>query len=130
MRLTAVVLLVVIIGSMVGPFQNVEAAANVWDKAAHFVAFGLILWSIGVLLRRLPRTLAALSAFLLGGTVELVQGMVGRDASWGDILADGLGILTALLLWAIWRRFEPRTAFQTSKTPQGGSPRLSRRGQG
>lgn len=116
MRLTAVVLLVVIIGSMVGPFQNVEAAANVWDKALHFVAFGLILWSIGVLFRRLPRTLAALSALVLGGAVELIQGMVGRDASWGDVLADGLGILTALLMWAVWRRFQPRTAFQTSNT--------------
>ena len=116
MRLTAVVLLVVIIGSMIGPFQNVEAAANVWDKALHFIAFGLILWSIGVLFRRLPRTVAALSALVLGGAVEIVQGMVGRDASWGDLLADGLGILTALLLWAVWRRFQPRTAFQTSNT--------------
>ncbi|KQY79240.1 MULTISPECIES: VanZ family protein [unclassified Brevundimonas] len=115
-RLTALVLLVVIIGSMVGPFQNVEAAANLWDKALHFIAFGLILWSIGVLFRRLPRTLAALSALALGGAVELIQGMVGRDASWGDLLADGLGILTALLMWAVWRRFEPRTAFQTSNT--------------
>jgi len=113
MRLTAVALLVVIIGLMVGPFQNVEAAANVWDKAAHFVAFGLILWSIGVLFRRLPRTLAALAALALGGAVEIVQGFVGRDASWGDLLADGLGILLALLLWAIWRRFQPRTALQT-----------------
>lgn len=116
MRLTAVVLLVVIIGSMIGPFQNVEAASRVWDKALHFIAFGLILWSIGVLFRHLPRTLAALSAFALGGAVEVVQGMVGRDASWGDLLADGLGILLALLLWAIWRRFQPRTAFQTSPT--------------
>lgn len=115
-RLTAVVLLVVITGSMVGPFQNVEAAANVWDKALHFVAFGLILWSIGVLFRRLPRTLTALSALALGGAVELVQGLVGRDASFGDLLADGLGILTALLMWAVWRRFQPRTAFQTSNT--------------
>lgn len=116
MRLTAVVLLVVLIGAMVGPFQNVEAASNVWDKAAHFVAFGLILWSIGVLFRRLPRTLAALSALALGGAVEIVQGMVGRDASWGDLLADGLGIVAALLMWAVWRRFQPRTAFQTSNT--------------
>lgn len=122
MRLTAVVLLVIIIGSMVGPFQNIEAASNIWDKAAHFVAFGLILWSIGVLFRRLPRTLAALSALLLGGAVEIVQGMVGRDASWGDLLADGLGIMLALLLWAIWRGFQPRTAFQTSNTLYGASP--------
>jgi VanZ family protein len=122
MRLTAIVLLVVIVGSMVGPFQNIEAASNIWDKAAHFVASGLILWSIGVLFRRLPRTLAALSALALGGAVEIVQSMVGRDASWGDLLADGLGVLTALLLWAAWRRFQPRTAFQTSNTRYGASP--------
>lgn len=122
MRLTAVVLLVVIIGAMVGPFQDAEAGTNVWDKAAHFVAFGLILWSIGVLFRRLPRTLAALSALLLGGGVEIIQGMVGRDASWGDVLADGLGILAALLLWAVWRRFQPRTAFQSSNTLSDASP--------
>jgi len=115
-RLTAVVLLVVILGLLVGPFQNIEAASNIWDKAAHFVAFGVILWSIGVLYRRLPRTLAAISALALGGAVEIIQGMVGRDASWGDLLADGLGILLALLLWAVWRRFQPRTAFQTSET--------------
>lgn len=118
MRLTAVALLVVLLGAMVGPFQNVEAAANVWDKAAHFVAFGLILWSIGVLFRRLPRALAALSALALGGAVELIQGMVGRDASWGDLLADGLGILLALLLWMVWRRFKPRRAFQARENAE------------
>ena len=117
MRLTAVVLLVVILGAMVGPFQNVEAGSRIWDKAAHFIAFGLILWSIGVLFRRLPRSLAALSALAMGGAVEIIQGMVGRDASWGDLLADGLGIMLALLLWATWRRFQPRTAFQTPNTP-------------
>lgn len=116
MRLMAVVLLVVLIGAMVGPFQNVEAAANVWDKAAHFVAFGLILWSFGVLFRRLPRVWCAVAAVALGATVEVVQGQVGRDMSSGDLLADTLGILTALALWSLWRRFEPRTAFQTSNT--------------
>lgn len=122
MRLAAVVLLIVILGLMIGPFQNIEAAAQIWDKAAHFVAFGLILWSIGVLFRRLPRTLAALSALALGGAVEIVQSMVGRDPSWGDLLADGLGILTALLLWLIWRRFQPRTAFLIESTRPGVSP--------
>ena len=87
MRLMAGVLLVVIVGAMVGPFQNVEAATNIWDKAAHFVAFGLILWSIGVLFRRLPRTLAALAALVVGGAVEIIQGWVGRDASWPTVWA-------------------------------------------
>ena len=82
---------------MIGPFGGVEAASGVWDKGAHFVVFGLILWSFGVLFRRLPRLMAAVLAIALGGAVEVVQGMVGRDASWGDLLADSLGIATAHL---------------------------------
>lgn len=116
LRLAAVAILVVSLTLMIGPFGNVEAASGVWDKGAHFVVFGLILWSLGVLFRALPRTAAALLALALGGAVEVVQGFVGRDASWGDLLADALGIGVALLLWAAWRGFRPRTAFQTSKT--------------
>ena len=116
LRLTAVAILIVSLTLMIGPFGGAEAASGVWDKGAHFVVFGLILWSFGVLFRRLPRLMAAVLALALGGAVEIVQGPVGRDASWGDLLADGLGIATALLLWAMWRRFQPRTAFQTSNT--------------
>lgn len=116
MRLVAVAILAVLLTLMIGPFGGVEAATNVWDKAAHFIAFGLFLWSFGVLFRRLPRLLAAALVIALGAAVEIVQGMVGRDASWGDLIADALGVAAALLLWAVWRRFEPRTAFQTSKT--------------
>ena len=116
LRLTAVAILIVSLTLMIGPFGGAEAASGVWDKGAHFVVFGLILWSFGVLFRRLRRLMAAVLALALGGAVEVVQGLVGRDASWGDLLADGLGIATALLLWAMWRRFQPRTAFQTSNT--------------
>ena len=116
LRLTAVAILIVSLTLMIGPFGGAEAASGVWDKGAHFLVFGLILWSFGVLFRRLPRLMAAVLALALGGAVEVVQGLVGRDASWGDLLADGLGIATALLLWAMWRRFQPRTAFQTSNT--------------
>lgn len=116
LRLIAVAILLVSLTLMIGPFGRVEAASGIWDKGAHFVVFGLILWSFGVLFRRLPRLLAAALALALGGAVEIVQGLVGRDASWGDLLADGLGIATALLLWAIWRGFRPRTELQTSNT--------------
>jgi VanZ family protein len=116
LRLTAVAILIVSLTLMIGPFGRVEAASGVWDKGAHFVVFGLILWSFGVLFRRMPRLMAAALAIALGGAVEVVQGLVGRDASWGDLLADILGVATALLLWAVWRGFKPRAAFQTSKT--------------
>jgi hypothetical protein len=116
MRLTAVAILVVFLTLMIGPFGGVESASLIWDKAAHFVAFGLFLWCFGVLFRRLPRLGAAALVIGLGAAVEIIQGLVGRDASWGDLLADSLGVVAALALWAVWRRFEPRTAFQTSKT--------------
>ena len=76
------------------------------------IAFGLVLWSLGVLFRRLPRIWAVLLAIALGAAVELIQGYVGRDPSWGDLLADVLGVATALLTWLVWRRFRPREAFQ------------------
>ena len=117
LRLTAVAILFVSLTLMIGPFGRAEAGSGVWDKAAHFVIFGLILWSFGVLFRRLPRLMAAALAVALGGAVEVVQGLVGRDASWGDLLADTLGIAVALLLWAVWRRFQPRTALRTPTTP-------------
>ncbi len=73
-------------------------------------------WSVGVLFRRLPRLWAAALVLASGAAVEVIQGFVGRDADWGDLLADALGIATALLLWAIWRGYRPREALQTSNT--------------
>ncbi|HYD27946.1 VanZ family protein [Brevundimonas sp.] len=112
LRLLAVAILFVSIALMIGPAQALESASGVWDKGAHFVTFGLILWSFGVLFRRLPRLAAAALAIGLGAVVEVVQGMVGRDAEWGDIFADSLGVAAALFLWALWRGFRARTALQ------------------
>jgi len=116
LRFVGVLILVVLLALMLAPGGTIESEELIWDKAAHFIAFGLVLWSLGVLFRRLPRTWAALLAVALGATVEVVQRYVGRDPSWGDLLADALGVATALLLWAVWRRFRPREAFQTSNT--------------
>ncbi len=116
LRLAGAVIPLVLFALMLAPGGTIESEHLIWDKAAHFIAFGLILWSLGVLFRRLPRTWAALIAIALGAAVEVVQRYVGRDPSWGDLLADALGVGTALLLWAVWRRFRPRQAFQTSNT--------------
>lgn len=116
LRVLATLIFTGLLVLMIGPFGGVEAAANIWDKAAHFVAFGLILWAIGVLWRRMPRLWAAAFALAVGAAVEIIQGQVGRDASWGDLLADALGILAALILWVVWRRGKPRAARQTSNT--------------
>lgn len=116
LRILGAVLLLVLTGLLLAPGGTLESEHLIWDKAAHFIAFGLVLWSLGVLFRRLPRTWAALLAIALGAAVEVVQRYVGRDPSWGDLLADALGVGVALLTWAVWRRFRPREAFQTSNT--------------
>ncbi len=116
LRLTGAVVLTVLLALMIGPYQDIESASRIWDKAAHFAAFGLILWSLGVLFRRLPRTLAAAVAISIGGGFENVQRFSGRYPCFGFFLADFLGVATALALWALWRGFRPREAFQTSNT--------------
>ncbi|GLS01813.1 hypothetical protein GCM10007859_18290 [Brevundimonas denitrificans] len=112
LRLVGAALLLILMGLLLAPGGTVESEELIWDKAAHFIAFGLILWSLGVLFRRLPRTWAALLAIALGAAVEVVQGYIGRDSSWGDLLADALGVGVALLVWVVWRGFRPREAFQ------------------
>jgi VanZ family protein len=119
LRLAGAFVLVVLIALMLSPGGTIDSTELIWDKAAHFIAFGLILWSLGVLFRRLPRTWAALLAIALGAAIEVVQGYVGRDPSWGDLLADVLGVATALLIWVVWRGFRPREAFRTSNGPGG-----------
>lgn len=113
LRIVGAVLLLVLLGLMLSPGGTLDSEPLIWDKAAHFIAFGLILWSLGVLFRRLPRTWAALLAIALGAAVEIVQGYIGRDRSWGDLLADALGVATALLIWVVWRGFRSREAFRT-----------------
>ena len=118
LRLVGAVLLLVLMGLLLSPGGTLETEQLIWDKAAHFIAFGLILWSLGVLFRRLPRTWAALLAIALGAAVEVVQRYIGRDPSWSDLLADALGVATALSLWVVWRGFRPREAFLVSKSPE------------
>jgi VanZ family protein len=74
-----------------------QFTAHLWDKAEHFIAyFGLtLLASLAWGLRRsLFWVLAGMVA--LGGALEILQSFVGRDAEWGDFLANNLGALAGL----------------------------------
>jgi VanZ family protein len=68
-----------------------------WDKAQHFIAYGglalmaVLGWS-GRWAFVLFLTIAA-----LGGVLEILQAFVGRDAEWGDELANTLGSATGTL---------------------------------
>jgi VanZ family protein len=83
------------------------------DKVGHataYFAFSLLLLLAGVWrpgrvhgVWKGPAPALAL-AVGYGAVLEVVQGMVGRDAQILDVLADLLGAMVALLVWSIWRR--------------------------
>ena len=114
LRLVAAVVLAMLLILLLGPFGGAAAATGVSDKLAHVVSFGLMLWSLGVLFARVPRIGLAGVAVAVGALVEVVQGQTGRQASWGDLLADTVGVLLALGLWVAWRRGRTRQAFQAA----------------
>lgn len=75
---------------------------DIWDKALHFTAyFGLALMTT-IAVRADRRALWwALGLVAMGGTLEILQGLTGRDADILDELANTLGVLTGLGIgWA------------------------------
>ncbi len=83
-----------------------------WDKAKHFIAFYVLtalavaalpasrFWKIG----------AVLLSFGVG--IEVVQALVGRDAAFGDVVADacGIGALFGPIVLRAWTKRAPVAA--------------------
>ncbi len=79
--------------------------SHVWDKLLHFTAyFGLA--GLATLALKSRRTLvyAVLALIALGGALEIIQGMTGRDAEWGDELANTLGAVSGAVAGLIFLR--------------------------
>lgn len=108
LRFVALIFVAALVVLLLGPGTTLEREVGYLDKIAHFGAFGGLLWSFGVLLRRQPRVLLALYAIAFGALTEVAQDFLGRDASWLDLLADALGVFVALLVWSCWQGFKPR----------------------
>ncbi len=74
-----------------------QEASHFWDKSEHFTAyFGLaLLASLAWGLRR-SLVLVFLGLVALGGVLEILQSVTGRDAEWLDELANSLGALTGM----------------------------------
>jgi VanZ family protein len=74
-----------------------------WDKLDHVIAyFGLaLLASLGWGLRRSLIWVFA-GVLAMGAGLEGLQALVGRDAEWGDMLANGLGAAMGLAVAALY----------------------------
>jgi VanZ family protein len=90
---------------------------NLWDKAEHAIAFGALAFWFGSIVVRPDLPWVGIAVVAFGGLIELAQGALGggRDAEWGDVAADAVGValglalaLTPLGRWASW--FEAQVA--------------------
>ncbi len=73
-------------------------APDIWDKAQHFMAYGVLglCGAIGFPTRPTTRRIV-IGLVLLGIALEIGQLFVaGRDGTFGDALANGLGAVTGL----------------------------------
>lgn len=67
---------------------------HIWDKALHFSAYCSLALMATISVRADKRVLWwAIGLILLGGALEIVQGMTGRDADVFDEAANTLGVL-------------------------------------
>ena len=70
-----------------------------WDKAEHFTAYfglaGMATLALGI---RRVLAYAVFGVIALGGMLEIVQGMTGRDADVFDFVANTLGALAGAML--------------------------------
>lgn len=95
--------LAVVIWGELTPHPPELSGPLMWDKLDHFIAyFGLALLS--TLAWGLKRSLVWLFLALvaLGGGLEIIQTLVGRDGEWGDFLANDLGILAGMCGAAVY----------------------------
>jgi VanZ family protein len=90
-------ILVVIYGELAHSAIVAAVEGEFWDKLLHFMAyFGLALMTT-VAARADRRALWwALGLIAMGGALEIIQGMTGRDADIFDELANTIGVVTGL----------------------------------
>jgi VanZ family protein len=112
-RAAAILFLPAFAGVLGGELGPSAGEPHIWDKALHFTAY-FVLSALAVSALRARRTafLAMLGLIAMGAALEIVQGLIGRDMSAWDELANTLGIIGgAAVVWtvrAVLVRFRPQ----------------------
>ncbi len=103
--------LVIIYGTLFPAEMIVKSGLWSFDKAIHMVGFGGLTGLIWLHLKRIGGTGRSLYIWALvwgigaGAIIELLQYLipVNRSAEWGDLLADAIGSILALIILRIFR---------------------------
>ena len=74
-----------------------------WDKANHFGAYFTVVLIARLSFPNWPYYGVFAVLMAQGIMVEWIQPYFGRTASFGDLLANGLGIITGLCANLVWR---------------------------
>lgn len=86
------------------PQEALPPQENIWDKAEHAIAWG-VLAAAGLLFW--PERPGRVAAFALGlgAVVEVLQAGLpfGRHGDVRDLFGDGVGVLVAMAFWALVR---------------------------
>jgi len=102
---TAIVLILTHIPQESIPSQLLESGL---DKLYHVVAYGAITFLFILSLKSSPSLLSSLLFFFavlaIGVADETTQPFVNRQASYADLAADAISIVTVLLLSAVCKR--------------------------
>lgn len=106
--LLALAMLAVLVMSLAP--ASVDLPSTGWDKTNHLLGFGVLgLLGHRAFPRRVVMVLVGLLAY--GGLIEVLQSFTpDRYAEWGDVVADGMGLLLGTLVgWLLfdWRRVTP-----------------------
>lgn len=108
LRVAFVLCLAVVLYLALDPAPLIKGVSS--DKVNHVLAF----FGLGVLLRfgwpRFRLVWAALALLALGILIEVVQHYIGRDAAFGDVLADIVGLALAALSTQIFRMHPEATS--------------------
>ena len=67
------------------------------DKAYHFVAYFCLALPLPILRPRLT-IWVVLGIMTYGGLIELAQYLFGREPSWGDFIANGIGAIAGAMI--------------------------------
>ena len=92
-----------VIGGELGPSGGGGVA--LWDKGVHFTAYFVLsfLATLALEARRMA-VFAVAGLIAIGGALEIVQGLIGRDMELGDEIANTLGALAgAAIAWGMRR---------------------------
>ena len=75
-----------------------------WDKTNHMLAFSALA-VCGALAYPARTCVTVLALFAYGGLIEILQSFTDyRSAEWGDLLADGMGLLVGWSCWQLARK--------------------------